>query len=139
MATPCTVLIITTDRQIRTETWTDGGTLDHLQEAIGDTVTVVQSGDVDVWLDDEALFSTDPQINEPVSLWLSSQGRSRGFIYGTAVLAASDADGATVSLPANRLTELRRLFSQCPEPLCDAEPGWSCDPACAWAGPEITR
>lgn len=133
--TPCTVLIINADGVIRAETWADGGTLEHLQESVDGTVTVWQNGEVDVWLNDEALFSTTPEVNQPVSLWLSSQGYGPGIVYGTAVLATSDADGATVSLPDERLTELHRLFSQCPEPLCDAEPGLPCDPECLWPGP----
>ena len=130
-----TVLIVTAGGETRSEIWPAVGTLERLQEAVGGYVTVVQIDNVDVWLNEEALLSDAPVANQPISLWLTSQARSSAMVYGTAVLAASNTDGDTVSLPDERLTELHRVFSQCPEPLCDAEPGLPCDPECLWPGP----
>lgn len=70
----------------------DGETLPALQALVGGLVDVVNLGrDVDMWVNDEGRYT------QPLNLGASLTARQP--IYGVAVLAGSNDEGETISLP----------------------------------------
>ncbi len=129
------VVIVPPTGPVQVQDWT-GDTLPHLQQAVGGLVDVVTIHDIDVWLNDTGLYTEE--VNQPITTWIVDQiGHFWQTFHGTAVLAASNEHGVTVSLPDDCTRDLVRTFSQCPVPLCDAEPGLPCQPECLWNGPQV--
>lgn len=112
--------------------WRDA-TLSELQTLVGGYVERIAIDDIDVWLNEDGL-ATEP-VNTAITTWVTDHfGKFWQTFHGTAVLTSTNHDGDLASLPDSHITNLLRVFTQCP--TCAAEPGRSCATSCTWEGPQ---
>lgn len=104
-----TVIRISPDGQVQQEVWHrqgDGALLLQLQAAVDGLVDVVALGEqLDMWINDEGLYTGE--VNPVATLVAAAHGRDTQPYYGPAVFTGgADADGTTMSLPADVATGL---------------------------------